>query len=126
MEFRVDTIVEPLLGVYAEYGEAGIVTIGNVVPGSSAAEAGLQTGDQLLHVGVVDVTGQEWAPRFREAYADSVGVSFAIEYVRDGERMSVEATIRTRTRYECRLELLAGASDEQVAIRRGLIGGITN
>jgi predicted metalloprotease with PDZ domain len=126
VSYRVDTIVEPLLGVYAEYDDSGVVSVANVVPGSSAAEAGLQTGDQLLRVGVIEVAGRDWAPRFREAYADSLGASFNVEYVRDGERMSGAANIRTRTRYEYRLELMAEANDEQLAVRRGLVSGTRN
>jgi predicted metalloprotease with PDZ domain len=123
VEFRVDTIVEPLLGVYADYSEAGTVSVANIVPNSSAEEAGLQAGDELLRVGVVDVAGQGWAPRFREVYADSVGRPFEIEYLRDGGRMSGTASIRTRTRYEYRLEPMMEASEAQLAIRSGLIAG---
>ncbi len=126
VSYRVDTIVEPLLGIYAEYDDSGVVSVADVVPGSSAAEAGLQTGDQLLRVGVIEVAGRDWAPSFREAYADSVGASFNVEYVRDRERMSGTANIRTRTRYEYRLELMAEANDEQLAVRRGLVSGTRN
>ncbi len=122
----VDTIVEPLLGVFPDYSQAGVVSVDNTVPGSSAAEAGLQAGDQLLRVGVVEVADAGWADQFRAAYADSVGTPFTLEYLRDGQRMSGQTTIRTRTRYAYRVEPMTDASEKQLAVRRELLGRATN
>ncbi len=125
MTFVVDTIVEPLLGVYSDYSQEGIVLVNGTVPGSSAVEAGLQAGDQLLRVGHVEVTGQGWAPQFREIYADSTGVPFTIEFLRDGERMAGSAQIGTQTRYEYRIRPVASATERQLMIRRGVVEGVT-
>ena len=125
MSFSVDTIVEPLLGIYPDYSQQGRVMIGNIVPGSSAAAAGLQAGDQLLRVGVVEVDGEGWADRYRAAYADSVGTPFAVEVLRDGERVTGQAEIRTRTRLEYRVEPVPNASERQMEVRRGIVEGVT-
>ena len=125
MSFRVDTIVEPLLGVYLDYSQEGRVMIDDIVPGSSAADAGLQAGDELLRVGVVEMAGDDWADLFRAAYADSVGAPFEIEVLRGGERVTGRSGIRTRTRLEYQVEPDPNASEEQLEIRRGILDGVT-
>jgi predicted metalloprotease with PDZ domain len=125
MSFQVDTIVEPLLGIYTDYSDEERVLVGGTVPGSSAIEAGLREGDQLLRVGHVKVEGEGWAPRFREIYADSTGVPFTIEFLRDGEQMTGTAHISTRTRLEYRVIPMRNASERQLMIRRGLVEGFT-
>lgn len=125
MSYRADTIVEPLLGVGLDYSQEGQVVVQSVVPGSAASGVGLATGDQLLRVGVVEVTGQEWGDRFRQVYADSIGSPISVEFLRGAERMSGQGTLGTRTRIEHRLEPLAAASESQIAIRRGIVEGVT-
>ncbi len=125
MNLAVDTIVEPLLGIFTDYSQEGHVLVDGTVQASSASEAGLQPGDELLRVGHVAVEGQGWAPRFREIYADSTGVPFTVEFLRNGERMTGEARIATRTRFEYRISPMANASERQLMIRRGLIEGVT-
>ncbi len=125
MSFEVDTIVEPLLGISSRYSEEGRVVIQGTVPGSSAIAVGLQAGDQLLRVGHVEVTGEGWAQQFREVYADSTGVPFTVEFVRNGERMSGSANIGTRTRFEYGITPMANASERQLMVRRGVVEGVT-
>jgi predicted metalloprotease with PDZ domain len=125
MSFAMDTIVVPLLGVFADYSQEGLVMIDDVVPGSSAVMAGLQAGDRLLRVGHIEVAGQGWAEQFRQIYADSTGVPFTVEFMRNGERMTGNANISTDTRFEYRIEPLADASERQLVIRRGLVKGVT-
>lgn len=125
VEFQVDTIIEPLLGIYPDYSQPGKLLVENTVPGSSAVEAGVEAGDQILRVGVVEISGPQWAEAFRETYADSVGATFTVEYLRDGQRLTEDATIRTRTRYEYRLQPMAAPTEKQLSIRRGLLEGRT-
>ncbi len=125
MSFNVDTFVEPLLGIYPDYSQEGIVLVDGTVPGSSALEVGLQAGDRLLRVGHVEVNGEGWAPIFREVYSDSTGVPFTVGFLRNGETMTGSAEIRTRTRLEYRIEPMADASDRQLAVRAGLVEGAT-
>lgn len=125
MGFVVDTIVEPLLGIYTDYSQEGRALVGGTVPGSSAIEAGLQEGDQLLRVGHVEVEGDGWAPRFRQIYADSTGVPFTIEFLRNGEPMTGAAHIATQTRSEYLIRPMANASERQLEIRRGVVEGVT-
>jgi predicted metalloprotease with PDZ domain len=121
LSFRVDTIVEPMLGVGLNYSE-GRVLVESVVPGSAAEGAGLAAGDQLLRVGVVEVRGEDWGDIFRRTYADSIGSPIAVEYQRGGERRSGSGALGTRTRVEYRIDPIAGASEAEVAIRRALVG----
>jgi predicted metalloprotease with PDZ domain len=124
MSFGMDTIVEPLLGVYAEWDGERVV-IDGIVPGSSAAEAGLQAGDQLLRIGSVEIDDADWADRFRAAHRDRVGEPFTIEVLRDGERVTGHSAIRTRTRFEYQVEADPNASERQMEVRRGLVEGVT-
>ena len=89
------------------------------------AGAGLRPGDHLLRVGVVEVEGQEWGDIFRRTYADSIGSSIEVEVERSGERVVGRGTLGTRTRVEHHLEPLAGASELQNAVRRGIVTGRT-
>lgn len=124
MTHRVDTIVAPRLGVGLSLSEEGQVLITEVAPGSTASRAGLQAGDQLLRVGVIELSWG-WTDAFRRTYADSVGAPLTVEFVRDGERMTGQGTLGTRTRIEHRVEPLLDASDKQLAVRRGLLEGVT-
>jgi predicted metalloprotease with PDZ domain len=125
MSFGVDTIHEPRLGVFTDESRPGVVRVESTVPGSSAVEAGLQPGDELVRVGVVPIVGSGWAERFREIYADSTDRPFTVEYRRNGQPATGEATLRTRTRFEYRIEPAPGASERQLAVRRGLVEDVT-
>jgi predicted metalloprotease with PDZ domain len=125
MTFHVDTIFEPVLGVFMDYGQQGSILIEGVLPESSAAEAGLQSGDQLLRVGGIEVEGEGWADRFRRTYADSLGTPFTVEVLRAGERVTGQSQIRTRARFEYGLEPDPNAGAAEVAVRNGIVQGQT-
>ncbi len=127
MVFRADTIVEPLLGVGLDYSQPDRVLVEFTSPGSAALEAGIRAGDQLLRVGVVDVTEAraEWGDIFRRTYADSIAVEIEIAFLRGEEHLTGRGNLGTRTRIEYQVERLPDADARQVAVRRGLIAGET-
>jgi predicted metalloprotease with PDZ domain len=123
MTYVQDTIAEPFLGVQVAADRERRMIVRAVVPGSAAAAAGLRNGDELLRVGTVEVSDEDWGEEFQRAYADSLGGPLALVYKRGGARTSATTTVRARTRYEFRLFPAEGADERQVAIRRGIAGG---
>ena len=84
-----------ILGGFAlAYGEARTPpTVGVVEPGSSAAAAGLRTGDRVVSLGGREVGTFEDMVSFVKIRA---GERIRVDYVRDGAPHSAEAVIGTR------------------------------
>ncbi|HET9480150.1 MAG TPA: trypsin-like peptidase domain-containing protein [Candidatus Polarisedimenticolia bacterium] len=83
------------LGVSEETG----AVVGNVVPGSPAAEAGLQAGDVVTGIAGEPVAArfEEDLPRLHKRIADlPIGRDVSVVFLRDGESRS--ATLMTRNR----------------------------
>jgi predicted metalloprotease with PDZ domain len=123
MRYDQDTIIEPFFGVQIGPDRERRLIVRQVVPGSAAAVAGLQVGDELLAVGSVDVVDDEWGDDFVEAYASSIGGPLAVLYRRDGEEVVAETRVQTRTRYNYSLRPFAEPSEAQQAIKRGIEKG---
>lgn len=80
------------LGLYVQRPEVPAV-IGQLVPGEAAEAAGLQVGDRILRVdGQVIENWLDWV----EVIQLNGGRSLNVELLRDGERMTLEVTPRTR------------------------------
>ena len=124
VRYATDTIVEPFFGVEMR-NRGRAVMVRRVEDGSEAARIGLRPGDVLQRVGAVRVSDIDWGETYRELYADSVGASIEVVYLRNGEERTVGAKVRTRTRYTYQLEPLASATDRQAALRDGLLYGET-
>jgi predicted metalloprotease with PDZ domain len=122
IDYIAETRSEPFLGVGLQAGPEGGLVVVEVVPESTAAEAGLAAGDVLLRVGSVELSGPDWADRFRAEYADREGEPLVLTYRRDGEEATGEATVRIRQRTLHRLEVNAQASERARELREGLLG----
>ena len=79
--------------------------------------------DFLLRVGVVEVTSNDWGDDFAATYGDSLGESITVVFQRGGREITSETTVRTRTTYEHRLSPAQDATERQLAVWRGIIGG---
>ncbi|GGX61558.1 RIP metalloprotease RseP [Saccharospirillum salsuginis] len=80
------------LGLYVQRPEVPAV-IGQLMPGEAAEAAGLQVGDQVLRTeGQVIENWLDWV----EVIQLNGGRSLDVEVLRDGERMTLEITPRTR------------------------------
>ncbi len=123
MKFETDTIAEPYFGVQLASRRKDHMVVREVVAGSPAARAGVQVGDELRWVGVVEVTDSDWADDFHRAYADSVGAPITVFYEQGGEKVERRVKVGGRTRYEHRLEPFGAASENQVALKRSLLDG---
>jgi predicted metalloprotease with PDZ domain len=94
-----------------------------VEPGSSAAAAGLRVNDQLLRVGVVDVTSQDWGDAFQDIYADSLGAPLHVVFRRGDQERSADVALRTRTLYRHGLSPDPNATERQLEMKRGILSG---
>jgi predicted metalloprotease with PDZ domain len=101
MQFDQDTIVEPFFG----------------------ADAGVLPGDELLAVGTIDVLNERWGLDFVREYAGSEGATLEVLIRRAGKDVVGETTVRTRTRYDFRLQPVGQPSEDQHAIRKGIESG---
>jgi hypothetical protein len=72
-------------------GEQGM-RIDGVRAGTAAEEAGLQAGDVILHIGEVEVNGIYGLQEALTTY--KAGDTVVIVFLRDGERMETEATLK--------------------------------
>jgi C-terminal processing protease CtpA/Prc len=59
----------PRIGVATGADPAGAIRVINVDPGSTAALAGVKSGDELVSVGEVLVNDADFGPKFRLRYA---------------------------------------------------------
>ena len=76
------------------------VLVSSVISGSPADEAGLEPGDHLLSVNrqSVNIRFQEEIPEFNGIIADlPIGEAIALEVLRDGKKVALEATPVLRT-----------------------------
>ncbi|MFL5505521.1 MAG: PDZ domain-containing protein [Gemmatimonadales bacterium] len=111
---------EPRLGVGTREDSTG-VWVESLVPGSAAELAGLEVGDQLLKVGDVEITNQEFGPPFRARYASAEGQTITIMVKRGGETKSLPAKIRFAV---SKIEEDPTANAKAVRIREGLLKGM--
>lgn len=118
--------MQPRLGVQLSADSLGVRVMG-VVPGGSAAAAGVREGDFLLEVGDVPVDGPDWADRFRARYVgQAAGTSFEYVVLRDGSEMVLAGELRFAPRSERRVEAVDGASGRALRIRNGILTGSTD
>jgi len=123
LDFHVDTIVEPFLGVRVIPDREGRMLVREVVPGSAAARAGLRVRDHLRSVGSLEVEAQDWGSDFKRIYADSLGVPLRIVYARGGRKIEREVSVRSQTRYDYVLTLDEAAEKRRLERRQRILRG---
>lgn len=124
LRMRTDTIREARLGINTRSDSTGTIII-QVVPGGAADAAGMHTGDILVALGDVAVTGEPSFPAFRAAYSTKDGQDFPIKVIRDGQAMTLPGKVRVVARTEANLEPDPNASAKAVRVRHGLFAGVT-
>ncbi len=124
VRYVADTISEPRLGLSTVSDERGeIVT--TVVPGSSAADAGIEPGDQLVSIGAIKVDPQ-FGVAFRAAYRRRIGETVPVVVRRRGEERTLRLVIRSDVRIQERLEYDRRATLKAARIRHGILSGTTD
>lgn len=117
-----DSLRVPLLGVSSQRDSAGTVVV-EVSPGGAAARAGLRVGDRLLRVGEVEVGAEDFGPAFRSRYAGRSGAPLPIVVLRDGVRLTVDATVEVGVQVSTRIIPDGGATGKALRIRNSLFHG---
>jgi len=120
-----DTIREPRIGIAAGGDSGHAIVIKQVQPGSAAAEAGVQVGDQLLALGDISITDPDFGPAYRKRFASSDGQALPIKVRRGTDTLTLNGKVRLVTRVESRIVADPNASEKAVRIREGILTGKT-
>jgi predicted metalloprotease with PDZ domain len=118
-----DTIREPRIGLAAARDSTGGILVTGVVPGGTAAEAGVRAGDVLLALGDIAITDSNFAAKFRDRFAKDTGQALTIQVKRDTQVLVLKGKVQTVARTQSRLELDAAASPKAVRVREGIFKG---
>jgi predicted metalloprotease with PDZ domain len=119
-----DTVRELRLGV-STLSDSSLVVVTGVAPGSAAAVAGIEPGDQLLRVGEVEVKDEGFALLFRARYDKAEGTTIPV-LVRRGEvERTLQMPVRRETIIDTRLAWDPAASPKAARIRHGILTGTT-
>jgi len=120
-----DTTHVPQLGIASLQDSSGL-HVTEVIPGSSAASAGVQPGDQLISVGGFNADDPNWSEKFRSRYArQPEGTELPVVIRRNGAEQTLTAHLHFVTRVDARLIEDARASAKARRIREGLLRGVT-
>jgi predicted metalloprotease with PDZ domain len=119
-----DTTHVPQLGIASLQDSTGL-HVTEVIPGSSAAAAGVQPGDQLISVGGFNADDPNWTEKFRSRYArqpEATEVPVVIR--RNGAEQTLTAHLHFVTRVDSRLVEDARPSAKARRVREGLLRGV--
>ena len=123
MVLAVDSTMVPRIGVSTNRDSLGVRVV-QVVPGSAAAEAGLELGDYLLWVGEVEVSEGDWGADFRAHYAEAAeGAPYQITAQRGGESLTLQTRMQFASQVRSEIREDPGASAKAVRIREGILQG---
>lgn len=120
-----DTIRAPRLGVQTIQDSAGVRVI-DVAPGSSAAGAGVQSGDYLISAGDISVADPNFGILFRPKYARAPeGAPITIRVRRGLAQLDLLAKLQFAASVRPSIAEDPAASPKARAIRAGLLAGTT-
>jgi predicted metalloprotease with PDZ domain len=120
-----DTTHVPQLGIASLQDSTGL-HVTEVIPGSSAAAAGVQPGDQLISVGGFNADDPNWTGKFRSRYArQPEGAELPVVIRRNGAEQTLTAHLHFITRVDSRLIEDARPSSRARRVREGLLRGVT-
>lgn len=122
LRYQVDTMLVPRLGI-TTIADSNRVMITGVTVGGAADEAGLQTGDQLIRVGEIEVKDDEWGTAFRTRYGTAEGTSLPVVVRRKGAERTIPIVVRRQRVINLTLEFDPRAGAKAARIRNGILGG---
>ena len=122
--YRADTTQSIRIGV-STISDSSKIVVAGVTAGSAAAEAGIEPGDQLVKLGEIVVSDQEFAQAFRTRYAQALGTTIPVVVRRAGAERTLQLEIRRETVVEARLEYDTQAGPKAARIRHGILKGST-
>jgi len=120
-----DTSLVPQLGISSLQDSSG-VHVNQVGPGSAAAVAGVQPGDDLISVGGIEASDPEWTDKFRSRYAGQAeGTLLPLVVRRSGTNQTLTARLHFVPRVASRLVEDPRASAKARRVREGILRGTT-
>ncbi|HZS59942.1 MAG TPA: PDZ domain-containing protein [Gemmatimonadaceae bacterium] len=124
LRLQADSVRELRLGVFSAPDSSGHVRVVSVEAGSSAAEAGIRSGDVLVSIGDVPVTDVNFGARIRARYSSATpGTMISVTITRDGSTMNLSAPARFRTRVSAHITADPAASAKAKRVRSGIVHG---
>ena len=116
----------PFFGVNAPLNDQGRWVVATVEPGSSAERAGVQPGDVLDQIGDIALRADsDWSVAFRERYEGRAGAPLAVTVERQGQPLTLAATVQERSVTTFLLTRTAAPTPKQAKIWQGLATGTT-
>ena len=124
LQLLSDSVRIPVLGVTMGQDDNGM-RVTAVAPGSTAEQAGVQAGDDLVSVGDIPGDAPSLAQHLRAKYGDAKSAMIPITVIRAGKQMSLVAPLHFIWRAQLRIVPLPGASAKAVRVRSGILHGTT-
>jgi predicted metalloprotease with PDZ domain len=124
LQLVADSTRLPVLGVTMSQEDNGS-RITAVAPGSTAEQAGVRPGDDLLSVGGIPGSAPSLAEHLRAKYGNVPSTIIPITIMRDGKQSSLAAPLQFTWRVRARIAPLSGASAKAMRVRSGILHGTT-
>jgi predicted metalloprotease with PDZ domain len=124
LQLLSDSVRIPVLGVTMGQDDNGM-RVTAVAPGSTAEQAGVLAGDDLVSVGGIPGDAPTLALHLRAKYGDAKSAMIPITVIRAGKQMSLVAPLQFTWNAQLRIVPLAGASAKAVRVRGGILHGTT-
>jgi predicted metalloprotease with PDZ domain len=125
LQLLADSARIPVLGVTMGQDDNGM-RITAVAPGSTAEQAGVQPGDDLVSVGEIAGDAPSLAQQLRAKYGNVQSAIIPITVIRDGKQSSLAAPLQFTWHVQLRIAPLPGASAKAVRVRSGMLHGTTS
>jgi predicted metalloprotease with PDZ domain len=123
LQLLTDSLRIPVLGIaMSAQSEARIVAVDS---GSTAAEAGVRPGDELIRVEDIPGNAPDLGMRVRAKYLGASNVIVPITVRREGRQLSLAAPLHFEYRLKWRITELPGASAKAARVRAGILHGTT-
>ena len=125
LRLQTDSARVPRLGVNTLGDSTGVRVVG-LVAGGVAERAGVRVGDQLLRLGDVVITEQDFSPAYRARYGTAAeGTPIDVVVRRGGQEVTLKGTVHFVIVTETRIAPDPNASPKAVRIRNGIVRGTT-
>jgi predicted metalloprotease with PDZ domain len=123
LELARETNKVARVGISTQSNETG-VHITSVVPGSSAAGAGVMVGDNLIGLGGRPVESASFGAQFRSRFAgEPAGTPVEYEVLRDGAELTLQGELKFADVTTATLGEDPEAGPKAVRVRNGLLTG---
>jgi predicted metalloprotease with PDZ domain len=124
LQLLSDSVRVPVIGVTMGQEDNGM-RITAIAPGSTAEQAGVRPGDDLVSVGGIPGDAPTLSEHLRAKYGNVASAIIPITVIRDGKQSSLAAPLQFVWHVQMRITPLPGASAKAVRVRSGMLHGTT-